>query len=800
MALGVRPLAPTLRRAMARASLLAGWYKVRDNRGCGGTDGVTLADFESALDAQIVGLQREVLGGSYRPRPLLRAWMLKPNGARRGLAIPAVRDRVAQSAVAQLLEPVFEAEFEDCSFAYRQGRSVKRALERVARLRDEGYVWVVDADITAFFDNIDHDLLLREVARLVKDEGLLRLLRLWLEAEVQEEDGRLTRMTQGVPQGSPVSPLLANLFLDHLDDAMLDADLRLVRYADDFLVLCRSEARARDALALTEGVLERLRLRLNPAKTRVVDFDGGFRFLGARFVRSLVVKSLYPDESPVPTDAAARGVFSPASPAPGPQPGAPPTVPADGSLPQVGELLLAPQLGIRRPAAAPQGWVLRERDGIRVWDDADPTEPLPPSPLAAALAAAGLRASPAVPATTTADMPPAAEPLAPSALPPTPPDVSDGEADVAACVDEPAAAEGVDIWPTGADLPPEEIAPPPQAPRRDHLLRTLYIVEPGCELGRHGARLEVRKDDAVLQEVPAAQLDLVMVLGNCQITTQAMQLCLKEGIAIALLSGHGQFYGRIEAIDGEPVDLQRAQFARAEEPGFVLARARSTVQAKIANQRLVLRRFGRHRPQVRLAEVDAAMRVAAAQAARAPDLDTLMGLEGSAAKAHFEGLRRLLPAHWSFTARQRQPPPDPVNALLSYGYTLLFSNVLALLRARGLNPYVGFLHGRRWGHPALASDLMEEFRAPVVDSLVLKLLLAEKLVPDDFVQHEDSCQIRPEGRRRFIHAFEERLQETQTHPTTGETLDYRRCIDTQVRALARCLRGTADAYAPFQPR
>ena len=289
----------TIKQVLTDTNLLQAWYKVRANDGCAGIDRESLSDFESGLMSSLALLRDEVIYETYRPRPLLRVHIPKKHSpATRPLSIPTVRDRVLQTAVTRVLTPLFEEEFEECSFAYRQGRSVNMAVQRVEQLRDQGYVWVVDADITSFFDEINHQVLLREVRELVKDQAVLHLIEFWLAAVVIDGPQRF-RLTKGVPQGSPISPLLANLYLDQLDEAALDENLRLIRFADDFLILCRHKQEADKALAFTAEVLQSLRLKLHEKKTRVVDFRHGFRFLGVEFVRSLAIKAKYPDMQPI---------------------------------------------------------------------------------------------------------------------------------------------------------------------------------------------------------------------------------------------------------------------------------------------------------------------------------------------------------------------------------------------------------------------------------------------------------------------------------------------------------------------
>ena len=263
---------PTLHDVVADANLFAAWAKVKDNRGCAGHDGVSIPDFERKLLVNIATLRDEVRHGFYKPLPLMRIEIPKEGGGIRPLSIPTVRDRLLQTAVALAITPLLEAEFEACSFAYRVGCSVKQAVQRVEQLRDDGYQWVVDADIESFFDEIDHALLIEQLHSLLVDKGILKLIRLWLKSEVAGGDSHF-QLTKGVPQGSPISPLLSNLYLDQLDEAFLDNDMALVRFADDFLVLCKSQEKAEAALVLSNEILDDLRLSLNEEKTRLVDFN-----------------------------------------------------------------------------------------------------------------------------------------------------------------------------------------------------------------------------------------------------------------------------------------------------------------------------------------------------------------------------------------------------------------------------------------------------------------------------------------------------------------------------------------------
>ena len=276
-------------KVYASANLMSAWSRVRRNKGSAGVDRQTVKHYERNLASNLERLQQQLRDGSYQPLDVRRHWINKPGTKdKRPLGIPTVRDRHAEAATLQVIEPIFEKEFAEHSYGFRPGRSCKDALRRVQELLEEGYVWIVDADLKSYFDTIPKDGLLEQIGEKIADRAILGLIGKFLDQHVMDGLERWQPET-GTPQGAVISPLLSNIYLNPLDHLMANTGHRMIRYADDFIVMCRSREEAEEALARVARWTQQAGLTLHPQKTKLVDASqkGGFDFLGYHFERGM---------------------------------------------------------------------------------------------------------------------------------------------------------------------------------------------------------------------------------------------------------------------------------------------------------------------------------------------------------------------------------------------------------------------------------------------------------------------------------------------------------------------------------
>ncbi len=335
----------------------------------------------------------------------------------------------------------------------------------------------------------------------------------------------------------------------------------------------------------------------------------------------------------------------------------------------------------------------------------------------------------------------------------------------------------------------------------DPALYPFVVQEPGATIRVDHERLVAEAKGKELASVGFERISQVVVMGIVHLTTAALQQCMSRGVPVVFLSGSGWFYGMARGLSHKNVELRARQFAAAADGRFALALAKSLVAAKIANARVLLRRNGGPSQDV----LDA-MAAAARQADETDNAETLLAVEGLGARLYFSGFATMLKdgkalgQRFDFEGRTRRPPTDPVNALLSFAYTLLAKDWAVILESVGFDPMMGYYHKPRYGRPALALDLMEPFRPVIADSVVISALNNGEVGADDFFEREGAVLLKPEARKRFVGAYERRLMQEIQHPLFGYAATYRRIFEIQARLLGRLLFGEIPSYPSFRVR
>jgi CRISPR-associated protein Cas1 len=332
---------------------------------------------------------------------------------------------------------------------------------------------------------------------------------------------------------------------------------------------------------------------------------------------------------------------------------------------------------------------------------------------------------------------------------------------------------------------------------------TLFVTTPNSFVGKEGESLKIKVERETRLQIPIHHLIALVCLGPILVSPEAMQACAEAGVAVVFLSIHGQFLARVEGALSRTATLRRAQYRAADDAPRTLALARGFVAGKIANSRVMLRRAGRTRTEGGEAMGRAASRLLALEDSlgKPETLDELRGVEGEAAARYFEVFDGMLgEVPFRFEKRTRRPPENEVNALLSFGYSMLSVDCMAALHGAGLDPAVGFLHGERPGRPALALDLMEEFRAILVDRMVLAMIRLGQFKPEHFERFPTGeVRMREDARKTFLTEYQRRKQEAVTHPATGQEATWGQMPHLQARLLARAIRGEGE-YVPFLAR
>ena len=341
-------------------------------------------------------------------------------------------------------------------------------------------------------------------------------------------------------------------------------------------------------------------------------------------------------------------------------------------------------------------------------------------------------------------------------------------------------------------------APPRRLTPRDSAARPLYVTEQGARIGIRSGRVVVSKQRSTIEQLRIIDVSQIAIYGNVQISSQMMRAAFREGIPVCWFSYGGWFQGIAEGLPSKHVMLRRRQVAIAAQAGLPIAQA--MVQGKLRNSRTFLRRNARADVQKVLTQ----LKSLADNVESSESIESLIGMEGTGARLYFSKFVSMISNQdvntFDFRGRNRRPPRDPVNCLLSYVYSLLTKDLTAVVIAVGFDPYLGVMHRPRFGRPALALDLAEEFRPLVAESVVINVINNGEIKPRDFVHKAGGVSLTQKGRRSVLAAYERRLDVQVTHPTYGYKITYRRVFEVQARVLAAHLLGEIPSYTPFMTR
>lgn len=746
-------------------TLWKAWNKVRTGGASGGIDGMTPHDFENGVEHRIRELSERLASLSYIPEPGMVHYVEKPGSSeKRKIVLPSIRDKIVQEAVRSTIEPLFESMFKPSSFAYRPGRGPKLALAALDKaLRDHPSPWVASADIHDYFDCIDHNLLLNLVSARVWEEEVLHLIELWLKM------GLMSGLTwsapeSGIPQGAVISPLLSNIYLHEFDCRMEKEGLKLIRYADDFVLVEGFRRKAETALRIAEDFLEeRLFLRLNQETKSVRALYEGFPFLGFIHksgvklisdeklahikdkIRKIIRSSRDLEEINRKLSEAVRGWRE---------------YYGSGDCDEQFSFLDRFILGELKVFFGRNPYSLRklkeELDGLEffaTFGERDKKNLI-------SLALAGSR-------------------------------LSKGK----------ASGKGPETLTVKKKV---------EKKKREYARRlldssVLVASSPGSFLGKTSKRAILKVSGKKEREVPFFALRHIMVASpGVSISSDLIRHCAENGIPVTYVDHTGKPYAHVLS-PAHPLYRYTAAQAAALSDARGVHLARCFAEGKIRNQINLLKYYRKYSGRrsslfdegsgAAIEEMQALLKKLAKIAEGSDENERkkakIFGIEGQSAACYWRQVKSLLGDRAYFTGREKKGASDLVNSLLNYGYGILYSQIFQAVLLAGLDPNIGFLHKEQPGKPVLVFDLIEEFRQPVVDKTVIALVNKGRRLGMSGVYLDF------ETRELLIRQVYSRLEKKTIF--RGTAMSYRSIITHQVKALADYLDG-GRKYRPFIDR
>ncbi len=781
-------------RLCDKEMLRLGWFKIQNTRKSShGADNITIAQFKERIEEELSKLEQELTSGEYRARPLFKVQIPKTDGGARTLGIPCVRDRVVQSACLMLLEPIFESVFSRYSFAFRPHRRAYQAIVMARSMIKTGREWAVIADIRKCFDTIDHDVLLRLAAQRIGDESTLSLLRHWLSTDVLDF-GEILPTEIGIPQGASISPLLANVYLDPLDKHFETLGISFVRYADDIIILTQSEDAANKALEVMRNFLmEPLHLELKPAKTNIAAIPDGFDFLGFRIDSGrILIRQNKIDEVQTLLLGYIKSLGEPEA-----------TLGQRlDALVRINEVVRGWRNYFALPDELPIFEQLQLLDG-RIDQMANYYLPVSVKDDPAWLTHERFCVPGMCPTLENEQEAAQREGKTGNGYP----EHSTSDGNVRGLIkDSSSDAETGNKLPIMVIEDAGEQADNEEDSSKDSLVEDgdrLYVLTHGSYLTVDGDDLLIKKRKTEFYRRRLNDLGLLYLQGFGMNISVSLQLRLAElDIPVVFAPPVGEPMAVLNPINSSRSFLRGLQVIRRDDPDVVTAGLKM-LASKIMNQAAVLRYFTKYRKKTnpdlgwQLTEAADAIRgladtVLTLDPAAASVRTEAMGYEGHAASLYWQHIVKILPQDFGFMGRATRAAKDLVNQCLNYTYGILYGEVWRAVVKVGLDPYFGLMHGSKRDQGSLVFDLIEEFRAPYADRLVIGMLgrgFIPEVGPHGF--------LRTRTRKRLALSFSKRW--TKKIEWRSRNIEPGAILTKQAGSIVKLINREGDYY-PYRMR
>lgn len=755
---------PLYQRLCTKETLYLAWQRVKEKNTVGGVDRQTVDDYARAVDKNLQDLLNLLLSGKYIQQPYKEIFIPKSITEKRRLGLLTVNDKILQTAVSQLLTPVFERAFLKVSYGYRSHMGAVKAINKVRHLvRQEHYTWLASCDIDNFFDTIPHDLLYRRLAGFLKSPSLTELIKMFVSMGRINSNGSWKESKKGIPQGGVVSPLLANFYLHPLDKLMVEKGYGFVRYADDFVILAKSESEAQSALNEAISLIaNHLQLALNEG-SEVVHIKDGFEFLGIYFK----------DQQLSLTDKKFKKIVAKIN-----------------NAVRIGNGFITPKLKDVMQGISNFYCKLLPQDVLAKLDDE----------LMAILRFKAQELKPGK--NKQADIINEVRKL----------DFFSHKHNfqraeyVKSLFSEPLKKSNLSISHIKPKILPlkSEKAVAKRKLQYQKLESDgfdLVLSTPGLMVGKRENKLIVKKSGIVVQEVQLLNLKNVTILSDgISFTSNVVQACADYKISIDFLKRDGLPYAMLHTLYFSEAKTGIAQL-EAYNNGKCFHLVRHFIGGKITNQSNLIKYFSKYylkRNKVFSETLEATLETLKKHASSAlklkhDDLDTfrqsMFGIEGQASARYWEAMAHIINIHIPFAGRERQGATDLVNCMLNYGYGILYSRVSeAIIKAR-INPNLSYLHKPEKNRPSLVYDLIEEFRQQGVDRVIISIITKSKdlKVTDG--------QLDERTKKLVATKIIERLNTVEVF--RSKEMRFFEIIQHQAIAIAKYLEGENPKYKPY---